>query len=735
MTGENDRSERRRRWREGMLIFLVAVAFMALAVVQTRLPEFTNSASRSGNIIFFLLINLNIILLVLLVFLVARNLVKLVVEQRQRIFGARLRARLVTAFVTLTLFPTALLFVVAEGFLSEAINKWFSQRVEVTVERAVGVAHRYYQRAADDALHHGIVIGGELMRRDLLGSTKSERLHSFIEKKRHEVNVQAIQVIGAGGRLASTHVESLQERALRVSSNDLRLAFAEGMEFAGTHRLSDGDLVRAGVAVRGGDDAVAAVVVVDYIVPKVVSEAVRETARAHDEYRQLGVLKQPIVNSYTLTLLLITLVVLLAAIWFGFTFAKGFTVPIQVLGEGMREVAQGNLGHRAEAGGDQEFAPLFDSFNQMAGELQTTHSELEERRGYIENVLRNITAGVLSVDETGVVAAVNPAAGSMLNVEPADAQGRPWRDALDREELAPLRELLLEVSSGDKDRIERQVELATSPRTLTAWVTAIRLKDEVGVARGAILFLEDVSYLLRVERMEAWREVARRIAHEIKNPLTPIQLSAQRLQKRYGEELGPEKGAVLEECTTTIVGQVAQLKKLVNEFSTFARLPAVEVSPNDLGAVLEEALVLFREGHDDVDFELEVSDELPVIEIDPEAIKRVVVNLLDNAVAACRDVEQPHIEIRLCHDPESGFVHLEVADNGAGIAPATRRRIFEPYFSTKSDGTGLGLAIVATIIAEHRAYIRVRENEPVGTRFVIDFPVRAGSVLARALRA
>ncbi len=735
MNPPTDRSERRRRWREGMLIFLVAVAFLVLAVVQTRLPEFTNSASRSGNIIFFLLINLNIIILVLFIFLVARNLVKLVVEQRQRIFGARLRARLVIAFVTLTLFPTALLFVVAEGFLSEAINKWFSSRVESTVDSAVTVAHRYYQRAADDALHYGIEIGEELRRRDLLEPGRRERLRNFIENEREDFNVQAIQVIDASGPLAQVRVEALEERALRVAINEQRLALEEGLDFTRTLRIADGDLVRAGVPVHGADDSVVAVVVVDYVVPSVISEAVRETARTHDEYRQLGVLKQPIVNSYTLTLLLITMVVLLAAIWFGFTFAKGFTVPIQALGEGMREVAQGNLNYRAEAGGDQEFAPLFDSFNQMAGELQTAHAELDERRGYIENVLRNITAGVLSVDEDGIVATMNPAAGSMLNVVPAEVSGRPWRQLLDLDELAPLAELLSEVLSGSMDRIERQVELVGSPRTLTAWVTAIKLEDELGVARGAILFLEDVSYLLRVERMEAWREVARRIAHEIKNPLTPIQLSAQRLQKRYGEELGPEKGAVLEECTSTIVGQVEQLKKLVNEFSTFARLPAVEVSSHDLAEVLEDAVVLYREGHDDVEFDMKLEDDVPAVEIDPEAIKRVIVNLLDNAVSACEGVDAPRVELSLHHDRQSGFVHLEVADNGSGMTPQVRRRIFEPYFSTKSDGTGLGLAIVATIIAEHRAYVRVRENEPSGTRFVIDFPVRAESRLPAALRA
>lgn len=735
MTAGADGSEHRRRWREGVLILLVAAAFVTLAILQARLPEFTNSGTLTGNVIFFLLINLNIILVVLFVFLVARNLVKLVVERRQKLLGARLRARLVIAFVTLTLFPTLLLFIVAEGFLSEAINNWFGVRVEQAMESALQVAHRYYQRAGDDALHHAWRIEREIRRRDLLRPEGLPSLQEFIDDKRRELNVQAIQAVDYTGPLALSHVESLDERALRVGKSDLKLVLGEALEFTRTQKIPDGELVRAGVPVRAIDGAVIAALVVDYAVPKAVADAARVTARTHDEYRQLGILRQPIVNSYTLTLLLITLVVLLAAIWFGFTFAKGFTVPIQTLGEGMREVAQGNLHHRAEAGGDQEFAPLFDSFNQMASELQTTHSILDERRSYIENVLSNITAGVVSIDETGAVAALNPAAGSMLGIQPESARGVAWRRVLERTDLAPLRELLEGVASGQDGRLERQVKLPAAARPLTAWVTAIRLVDETGVARGAILFLEDVSYLLRVERMEAWREVARRIAHEIKNPLTPIQLSAQRLQKRYLAELGPEKGAVLEECTNTIVGQVDQLKRLVNEFSTFARLPAVEVAPHDLGQVVEAALVLFREGHGNVEFHFHVDAAIPLVEIDPEAVKRIVINLLDNAVAACRGVADARVEVRVSLDEPIGVVRLEVADNGCGVSPEVRGRIFEPYFSTKTDGTGLGLAIVAAIAAEHRAYVRVRENRPRGTRFVIDFPLRGQSTAPAALRA
>jgi two-component system nitrogen regulation sensor histidine kinase NtrY len=254
-----------------------------------------------------------------------------------------------------------------------------------------------------------------------------------------------------------------------------------------------------------------------------------------------------------------------------------------------------------------------------------------------------------------------------------------------------------------------------------------------------LIFLEDVTHLLRVERMEAWREVARRIAHEIKNPLTPIQLAAQRLRRRFGAQLRQD-GAVFDECTRTIVQQVEELKDLVNEFSTFARMPQAEHRPCDLNGLVEEALVLFREAHREIDFVCETDAELPPLELDREGMKRAVVNILDNAVAACRARpsvranERRRVELRTRHDRRVGVVRLEIADDGVGMTPEVRARVFEPYFSTKPDGTGLGLAIVSAIVADHKGFIRVRDNAPRGTRFILEFPVRTrpAQVVARA---
>ena len=729
-------AEVRRRRRDAVLIGIAAAVFGIFAVLQTRLPEFTDSASQSGNVTFFLLINVNLILLVLLIFLVTRNLVKLLFERRRGILGARLRTRLILAFASLSLVPIVVLFLVAEGFFSAGIDNWFRSQVQNALAGSLKVAHRYYQQAGNNALHFATELSDHIQTHGLLAADRVFELQRFVDAKRVELNVAAVEVVVGREPVAAAYGPERGQHMVPIAPVDLNTVLLAGQEFARTLPVKRGDVVRGGAPIRAADGTVVGAVVVDYLVPPPVSEAARRTAHSFEEYRQLKALKQPIVSGYRLTFSLITLVVLFSATWFSFYFAKGITVPIQGLGEGMREVAQGNLDYRAESGGDEEIATLVTSFNQMTAQLKTTHSALEERHHYIENILANITAGVVSIDSHGIVATVNPAAGSMLGVRPEEAHGRAWQEVFQPSHLQPLAELLTQLLERNQGRVEQQIKLDGLSPVLTAWVTATTLTDDASGSRGIMLFLEDVTFLLRVERMEAWREVARRIAHEIKNPLTPIQLSAQRLRKQYGAVLGTHERGLLDECTRTIIGQVDQLKRLVNEFSTFARLPAAEVTPQDLNDVVEEAFVLFRDGHPDIRFILATDPSVPMVEIDRDAIKRAIINLLDNAVAACRDADSgARIELATTHDPAMGVVRLEVADNGHGMTPQAKARAFEPYFSTKRDGTGLGLAIVSAIVADHQAYVRVHDNVPQGTRLVIEFPLRRAAPLREAARA
>jgi two-component system nitrogen regulation sensor histidine kinase NtrY len=288
-----------------------------------------------------------------------------------------------------------------------------------------------------------------------------------------------------------------------------------------------------------------------------------------------------------------------------------------------------------------------------------------------------------------------------------------------------MRDILESVK--DRESVERQIKIVLPDQLRTVVVTAATLRDDEEKTMGIMVFLEDITQIQKVQRMEAWREVARRIAHEIKNPLTPIQLSAERLRKRYSGLL-EGNGAILDKCTSTIIQQVDELKNLVNEFSHFARLPSAHLTTNDLNEIVQESLFLFKEGHHDIHFQFR-SEEIPSLELDREQIKRAIINLLDNAVAAVE--ENGEIRITTSYDHSRGVVYLEVTDNGCGLTPEVRARIFEPYFSTKKNGTGLGLTIVSQIIEDHRGYIRVRPNESRGTKFTIEFPMQTESRLVQ----
>jgi two-component system nitrogen regulation sensor histidine kinase NtrY len=733
----------RQRRREGLIILSAALAVLLFAFFETRLPQFSSSNSLSNNVIFFLLINLNIILLVLLVFLVARNLLKLVFERRRRMLGSHLRTRLVLAFLAVSIFPAILIFLVALGFMTSSIENWFNVQVESSLAGSLEVAQAYYKNASENALVHARQLAERVDDDKLLGRDAQPRLAALIAEKQREYHVGTVQVFDIDRNVAaSAHASEVPGESALPPKSPLLTAALEGRAETRIQSIGRGDVIRAAVPIRG-QGGVQGAVVVEYFVPESVATRSADIARSFQEYRQLKILKQPITSNYVVTLVLVTLLVIFCATWMGFYLAKGITVPIQKLAEGTREVAQGNwqyrigLGDATQVAPDDEFGTLVASFNQMTADLETSNLELEKRRRTMETILAELTAGVVAVGPDGRVATLNQAAERLLVIDRATVIGRDYMAVFARSDLAPAREMLAELRAGvslaaARGRVERQMKLLAGGRMVTLVLTATMLRDDAGAPLGALLFCEDVTEIVKVQRMEAWREVARRIAHEIKNPLTPIQLSAQRMHKRYAAQL-KEDGALFEECTRTIVRQVEELKTLVNEFATFARLPAGEHTPEDLNALVEEAMVLFREGHREIDFSFDADPGLPRLHLDREGIKRAVINMLDNAVAACGAADggapSPHgsllrIDVRTRYHRAHGFVALEVADTGIGIKPEDRNRLFEPYYSTKQGGTGLGLAIVSTIVADHQGFVRVKDNEPQGSRFVVELPVK-----------
>ncbi len=463
-------------------------------------------------------------------------------------------------------------------------------------------------------------------------------------------------------------------------------------------------------------------VVVDYFVPRSLAKRAAKVSESFEDYVQLRALKQPIMRNYLLALLMIGLVVVLLASWFGIFLARGITVPIKLLAEGTHAVAAGDLNHEIPAVRDDEIGQLVTSFNQMTADLRMTNAELEQRRRYTETLLRNVSAGVVALDRAGRVTTINPCAERLLGQTAVDVQGRHYAVAFP----PPLAAELARLFDGGLPPEGGTGSVTLDERSATElMVTASPLSEEGQDHLGTVLFFEDVSQIAKIERMEAWREVARRIAHEIKNPLTPIQLSAERI-RRHPVASGSN---LVDECTRTIISEVEDLKHLVDEFSMFARMPHLNPMPGDLNGLADETVSNFRAANPGIEFVADLDPGLPKVAIDREALKRALVNLLENAVAAINGASRngggmPQVEIRTRLDRTSGVVTLEVCDNGPGIDPALKSRIFEPYFSTKAQGTGLGLAIVSTIVSDHHGFVRVRDNEPRGSRFILEFPVK-----------
>ncbi|MGE0821780.1 MAG: ATP-binding protein [Candidatus Binatia bacterium] len=725
----------RRLYWEAAIIFATALAVLLLAFSLTRLPQLSDTHNLAGNAVFVLLINLNIILLILLVFLVARNLIKLFYDRRRKLIGAYLRFRLVTAFVAIALFPAILLFCVGVGVMTRSLESVFTTQVEDALEGSLAVVDTFYQLLGNEALSQARTLAAEVAQNDLLAPEQRQALQELVESKRQVLHLGRVMVFSPERTLLANATGTNMAEWERSGIDPALLARVLRREEIRQVRpvaKSEAEIVLGSVPIVGPGPVIGAVVI-EYFVPRSLAQQSAQVVSAFREYLHLRILKQPMKTNYVVTMLLVSLVAVFSAIWLGLFLAKKMTVPLQRLAAGTREVAQGHWTYRIEGEAEDEIGTLVVAFNRMTQELQQSHQELEARQRYMEIILANITAGVVSLNRHGEVTTLNRAAEQLLGLSSATAIGQDYREVFPLGEFTEVRRIvreLLPVSMADAHREvasrQGQFKIQRDGHILSLLMTGAPLTDEHQGTLGVVCFFEDVSQIVRVERMEAWREVARRIAHEIKNPLTPIQLAAHRLHRRFAPQI-TTNAEVFDECINSISFEVEAIKKLVNEFSTFARLPTADHLPEDLNALIQEVMPVFVEAHRDILFTFLPDKSLPALELDREGIRRVVRNVIDNAVAACLAVEnghQPQIIVQTRYLWALGIVQLEISDTGCGIPPEAKARLFEPYFSTKKEGTGLGLAIVATVLADHQGFIRVRDNSPCGSRFIIELPVR-----------
>ncbi|HLW72083.1 MAG TPA: ATP-binding protein [Candidatus Binataceae bacterium] len=724
-------TELKRRRRELLAVAIASLTLIAFVLAQTTLPPLRSHNSLVSNLVVILLFDLSFILLGLMLILVGRNLAKAIFERRRGLLGSRLQARLVFGFSAVALVPSVFLLYVSGTFLEADVGSWFNPEYERVLDDSLQIAKTYYLNSANNAVHFARVLAGQIADKHLLAADQHDALRRFIERSQHEYNLGTVEIFSTDRKLVMHVLSPRMPTGIGVGpDSEIVTATLAGRPQPRTDRFGKSDVIRgaAPIYASADSDVVTGALVIDYYLPRSLADRAAGISRSEQEYFQLRILRQPIMHSYILALVLIGLAVVLLASWFGIYIARGITGPIRLLAEGTQAIAAGNLNLVIPGVGDDEIGRLVESFNGMTADLRASRAEIERRRHYTETLLRNVSAGVVGLDAARRLTAINPCAERMLGLT-ATAVGQAYDHCFHPALVQALEDYFGASMPRRETRFPLELDSGGAETDLMVTVTPLGIEtngDGAPHDLGAVLFFEDVSQLAKVERMEAWREVARRIAHEIKNPLTPIQLSAERLRRNLATTSDAD-ARLLDECTNAIVGEVQDLKRLVNEFSGFARMPQVTPVPGDLNALAEETVSFFREAHPAVDFAIELERGLPPIALDREALKRALVNLLDNGVAAAsaqKNGERPRIRVTTRLEIASGIVALEVADNGVGIEPRLRARIFEPYFSTKSGGTGLGLAIVAAIVSDHHGFVRVYDRPPHGSRFVLEFPIK-----------
>ncbi|MEW6387095.1 MAG: ATP-binding protein [Thermodesulfobacteriota bacterium] len=728
----NSSPEEKKRRRERILIALILCLVVTLTSLEIYLLR-RGGYPLTGSLLAFGLLNLNAILFLLLTFLIFRNLAKLFLERRRKVFGSRLRTRLVLTFISLALLPTLFMFFIAWQLISTRVDYQRDNRLEEALEMNLTLGRDVSQSQEDKLRACGRLFGRELREAGQWSQDPSKALVTLLSRWRESYGLTGVEMLDAAGAPLAASYDPSRQKFPAVSLP----AWGPGREAQETFQrqaVPGGGLLSLIIPLAHLPDQPQSYLVLRQFTPRSLLSQIKGAERRLEEFQQMQLLIRPVRVSHYLALVIVTLLALTSAIWLAFYMAREITTPVRQLAEGTLKVAGGDYDFHIDQEGKDEIGFLVQSFNKMTLDLQQSraqlaaayeqlrqsHAELEASKRHMEILLRNVAAGVIGLDTQGRVTSINDSAAQMLNLGREEVLGQDGRSLIPPGEYSRLADLVSE-ARRDRGTVERPFHLALPDRTLYLLVKATVLKDETGQDLGVVMVFEDLTELERAQRQAAWREVARRIAHEVKNPLTPIKLAAQRLRRRYLDKFADD-GKIFDECTQIISDQADEIKNLVNEFSHFARLPHLNLSLQDLNALIQETLPLYQELQSQITLTFHPDPHLPPLLLDREQIKRMLLNLVDNALASIPG--SGSIILSTEEEGEAQWVRLIVADTGSGIPEPDKARIFEPYFSTKRGGTGLGLAIVQSIVMDHQGHIHVEDNQPQGTRFIIDLPVR-----------
>lgn len=711
-------------------IFVLILLTVLIFLQSSNLWKNLSVETATDTLILYGLSSLNFLAFAVFGFIFLRSIIRLARERRALKLGSRIKTRLFLYFAAVSILPIIAMAGFSYLFMNRALDRWFTQIPENVVRRSEDVQDRANADQSVRLTETANMLAVSHAGRDFT----AEELKSIVSAG----DLTYVGVFTSDGNVTASAERGItpdNRQEFEQTIQDIRAGGATNPE------LADGKGYDAAVA--NLSDGKRLVIVSNIRLEETLGQMVESALIEFDDLKA----KQVTVTQIGfLTLGLLTFLLIFASSWTAFYVARGLTLPLKALAEGADEIARGNLSHRVDVFAEDELALLVATFNQMSAKLEENSVELNERKRYIETVLQSLPTGVVSVDAANRVSTINHAAISILNLEDADFT-RLELEKLVNDENGQILERVISRAKRIGHASEQTILKRDSNQSngdssgMPVAITATALADQNGV----VLVIEDLSELIAAQRASAWQEVARRMAHEIKNPLTPIQLSAERIAKRFDAALSEPPAAagglseglrisvsevqdgtsrIVREGTNTILQEVQSLKSMVDEFSRFARLPNAKLESGDLNELIRQALALYMDRHDEVRIEAELAAELPQAMIDSEQLKRVFVNLIDNAIEAFDEtVTDKFIVVKTRHDAARDIVIAEVADSGKGIDPADFQRLFQPYFSTKGRGTGLGLPIVQRIVGEHGGKIKVVANHPRGAKFIIELSV------------
>lgn len=707
----------------GTIIILLIILFFAIEFFIRESQEFSPTAFT--NILLSALQIIVLLLFLILLSVLSRNLIKLYLERKRKVIGARFKTKLLLFFTALSLIPTLLLFLFASDLISRNIENWLKTPIDKILNDTKTLADGFYLNNEEITFHYAQQLSRAIKSQNLIDPNRRLPLMEFIKEKLTEYKLDEIGIYLEDEELFAYLNANLPLRYYRdLEINVIKRAHL-GEAFRSIEPMGNGEMIRRGLSFNIPNIGNVLVVAGKFL-PQNYTQRINNISAYVQRYHQLKIQKNPLKTFYLITLIFITLLIIFAASWIGFHLAKSITVPIEKLAQATKEVSKGNLEVRVEDPASDELGILIDSFNQMISDIKEHQqniaqktTELEDRKKYIEDILNNISTGVITLDAEGIISTINPSAREMLGLQEKNIIGKSYKDVL---EQSKYREMVDHISRGLTKKYklyEREINISVDGQSQILALTLSPLIQPNKKFSGMIIVLDNLTQLIKAQKIAAWKEVAQRVAHEIKNPLTPIQLSAERIIKNLRRK--EKKFETINEGAKTIVEEANTIKSLVDEFSNFARMPNIQLQSSDLHEILEQTVTLFKGIFNKVVFDVSLSPDVPSsVQIDPEQMKRAFINLLDNAVEAMD--KKGKIKIKTSFDKANQRVRIEISDSGPGIPIKEKDKLFLPHFSTKKKGTGLGLAIVNQVISEHGGTIEAENLRPHGARFVIQIP-------------